>query len=332
MRQRLDENYLASKYQLDPNQVVILRYYQDLFRGEPGDNDHYRALLKFVEDNDVSDQQNYETVQTLMDTDNFIDYQAAEIYFANTDWPLNNIRYWRYKTEEYNPDALPGQDGRWRWMLFDTDAGFGLLDKNRSYDHNTFKEAEDPVTSIGFLFSSLLENEAFKFQFINTFADHLNTSFDEQRVLDRIDQIQNELQPQMEEHIRRWRTMDDSIDVWKQNVEKLREFARIRPNVVRQQIIERFNLPGIATLILQTDSEKGYIQVNSIPITADTPGVIDTGNWSGIYFMDVPVQITAIPKPGYQFTGWEGLEQDQASLILNLKEDVTLRANFTALP
>ena len=176
MRQRLDEYYLASTYQLDPDKVVILRYYQDLFRGLPGDNNPYRAMLKFIGDNDVSEKQNYDYIKTLMDTDNFIDYQASEIYFANTDWPLNNIRYWRYKTDTYNPDALPGQDGRWRWMLFDTDSGFGLLDKNGLYDHNTLEVAEDPVTSIGFLLSSLLENEEFKIQFINTIADHLNTS------------------------------------------------------------------------------------------------------------------------------------------------------------
>ncbi len=332
MRQRLDEYYLASTYHLDPDQVVILRYYHDLFRGNLEDKDHYRAMLKFIGENDLKDQQTYETIQTQMDTDNFIDYIASEIYFANTDWPLNNIRYWRYKTEAYNPDALPGQDGRWRWMLFDTDAGFGLLDKNGMYDHNTLELAEDPVTSIGFIFSSLLKNEAFKFQFINTLADHLNTSFEEQRVLDRIDQMQDELKPQMEEQIRRWRTMDDSIHVWEENVENLREFARIRPDILRQQIIKRFGLPGTATLTLQTDSSKGHIQVNSISITRDTPGVVDPANWRGIYFQDVPVNITAVPGPGYQFSGWGGVDQDQSSITLNLKEDLTLRANFTALP
>ena len=144
--------------------------------------------------------------------------------------------------------------------------------------------------------------------------------------------MQDELQPQMEEHIRRWRTMDDSIDVWAENVENLRKFARIRPDIVRQQIIERFGLPGTATLTLQTDPEKGYLQINSIPITADTPGVVDPGKWSGVYFKDVPVQITAVPYPGYQFTGWEGTDQDQASIALNLDKDMTLRSNFTSLP
>ncbi len=332
LRQRLDEYYLASKYQLDPDKVVILRYYHDLFRGNLEDKDHYRSMLKFIGENDMKDPRNYEYIQTLMDTDNFIDYLASEIYFANTDWPLNNIRYWRYKTEAYDPEALPGQDGRWRWMLFDTDAGFGLLDKNGLYDHNTLELAEDPVTSIGYIFSALLGNQAFKFQFINSLADHLNTSFEEQRVLDSINQMQVELQPQMDEQIRRWRTMDDSIEVWEGNVENLRAFARIRPDIVRQQIIERFGLPGTATLTLKSDPEKGYVQINSIPITADTPGVNDPGDWSGVYFMDVPVQITAIPEPGYQFDGWEGTEQDQARIVLNLKEDLTLRPIFTTLP
>ena len=45
-----------------------------------------------------------------MDVQNFIDYQSAQIYFDNTDWPGNNIKYWRPQTSE----------GKWRWIVYDT--------------------------------------------------------------------------------------------------------------------------------------------------------------------------------------------------------------------
>ncbi len=77
----------------------------------------------------------------------------------------------------------------------------------------------------GFLFSPLLENETFKVQFINRFADHLNTSFQEQHVIERINQMQAVYEPEMAEHIRRWRTMGDTTDIWEGNVEVMREFA-----------------------------------------------------------------------------------------------------------
>ncbi len=34
-----------------------------------------------------------------MDIDEYINYMAAEIYFANTDWPGNNVKFWRPKRE-----------------------------------------------------------------------------------------------------------------------------------------------------------------------------------------------------------------------------------------
>ena len=130
-----------------------------------------------------TDQTNYEYIQTKMDVENFIDYTASEIYSANTDWPHNNVKILEVKSGQYNPDALPGQDGRWRWMLFDTDLGFGL---NQSWqlcfiEHWKLLLNDD---NKGFLLSSLLANEEFKIQFINRTADHLNSSFKEKRVLE----------------------------------------------------------------------------------------------------------------------------------------------------
>jgi uncharacterized repeat protein (TIGR02543 family) len=48
-----------------------------------------------------------------------------------------------------------------------------------------------------------------------------------------------------------------------------------------------------------------------------------------VYFKGVPVEITAIPKAGYKFVGWEGSEQSsRATLTLNLSGDVELKAVF----
>ena len=306
LRQRLDENYLASAYLVDTTDVGILEYDGLTLIGSPDEMNDYTTMLDFIDDHDLHDQKNYEYIQTKVDVDNFIDYTTSEIYSANADWPHNNIKFWRLKTGQYNPEALPGQDGRWRWMLFDTDLGFGLNKGHGSYLHRTLDIAS-AYDNKGFLLSSLLKNEEFRIKFINRTADHLNTSFKEERVLDTIDTMQSVLQPDIEEHIRRWRSLGDSVSAWEENVNVLREFAINRPDYMRQHFIEHFGLPGTATLTVQTDSNMGYIQVNSIAITPDTPGVVDPGNWSGIYFQGVPIQVTAIPNPGYKFSGWEGL-------------------------
>ena len=331
LRPRLDEYYLASTYHVDRNQVTILDEYLDVFRGNPGDNSGFINMLEYIKKNNLNEYSNYEYIQTLIDVDNYIDYQVSEIYSANTDWPDSNEKIWRFNNSGYDPNAPPGQDGRWRWILFDSDFGFMLSKTGHTYDHKTLELAENSEGN-GYLLAALLQNEMFKTQFINQFADHLNTSFKAERVVSEINHMQDELRPEMEEHIRRWRTMQDSINVWEHNVDILRMFARNRPNYIRQQIIERFGLPGTAAVTLQTDPEKGYIQVNSISITPDTPGVENPGSWSGIYFMEVPIQIKAVAYPGYSFAGWDGLDLEGDQIIHKLTGDLTLQANFIPIP
>ncbi len=333
LRQRPDENYLTSAYLVDAAEVGILEYDGLTLKGSPDEMDDYLAMLKFIDENDLNDQKNYQYIQTMVDVENFIDYTSSEIYFANADWPHNNVKFWRLKTGQYDPEALPGQDGRWRWMLFDTDLGFGLNIKHGSYAHRTLEIASSTDNQV-LILSALLANEDFKVKFINNIADQLNSSFKEERVLDIINQLYNAIRPEMEEQIQRWGIMGGTYEGWEQNVNVLREFARNRPVYLRQHIIEQFSLPGTATLNLQADPKKGYIQVNSIAIKTGTPGVVDPEDWSGVYFKGIPIQITAIPNPGYQFTGWQGLERDgdQGAITLDLTGDLTLQANFAPLP
>jgi len=322
MRENLDEHYLSAHYQIDPCQVVILERNSQISFGEPGDASHYQALLKYIGDNEINDPEHYNYVATQMDIDNFIDYQIAEIYSANRNWPWDNIKYWRYKTNTYKPEAPYGQDGRWRWLLFDLDTGFGYGESASFQDNTLLKSTGE------FLIRSLFENSEFRVKFINRFADHLNTSFIPQRVISTIDEMQAVVNPEMPEHIQRWRVMEDSMDVWDKNVGIMRTFVSQRPYYVRLHILDYFDLAGTAIITLLTDNTKGHIRINSIDITPGTPGVFDADEWSGVYFDGIPISLSAIPKPGYQFAGWEGIDQSNPDVVLVLNKNLTLKANF----
>jgi len=325
LREYLDANYLASHYQIDPQKTVILERNGILVYGEPGDEAHYQALLDYIHKNGIQAPEHYSYISTQMDIDNYIDYQISEIYAGNKNWPFDNIKFWRYKTDTYQPDAPYGQDGRWRWLLFDFDNtfGFGYGGWSESYQDNQLLQAES-----AFLFRSLIGNTEFRRQFINRFADHLNTSFTPQRVISFIDNMQTAINPDMPEHIRRWHIMENSMNVWEKNVGMMRDFARQRPDDVRGHILDFFDLPGTAVVTLLTDSAKGHIRINSIDITPNTPGVMDVDEWSGTYFEGIPVNLSAIPKPGFQFVGWEGIDQSDPDVDLILTENLTLTANF----
>ena len=81
-----------------------------------GNAKNYTLFYKYFENNNLSSQENFRFIESWMDVDEFINYQICEIYFNNTLWPDTNVRIWRQRKE----------GAKWRWILFDTDFGFGM--------------------------------------------------------------------------------------------------------------------------------------------------------------------------------------------------------------
>src|SRR5690606_13025897 len=130
-----------------------------------------------------------------------------------------------------------------------------------------------------FILRNLLENEEFKNQFINTFADHLNTSFKPEFVKKRIVDFKNLLEPEIDEHTSRWRAGTNC----KRNVAAFFEFAAKRPDGQRKHRISLFNVEGMSNISLDVSNEQhGYIRIRSIDINDYTPRVAETAyTWTG---------------------------------------------------
>ena len=162
-----------------------------------------------------------------------MDVIIANVYFCNSDWPNNNVKFWRYNIEGNNRDSLYPKDGRWRWMLFDTDWGFGYTG-NEDYKVDLLEKASK-VGSHGIIFSGLLKNDLFLDTFVKRFDYYLNGPFSPAFVKKNIEQFQSKLQPEMEEHINRWRLIG-SVQKWNNNIDVLRDFAEKRNEIQKQQL------------------------------------------------------------------------------------------------
>ena len=89
---------------------------------------------------------------------------------------------------------------------------------------------------------------------------------------------------------------------------------------------EEFGLTGTleeVTLKIN-DIEGGRIQLNTT-----YPDVSDSG-WTGKYYTDYPVTLTAIPADGYRFVGWNGsITSDNVTIEAEiLPEGIELEAVF----
>lgn len=175
LREKQNEDFLESNYGFDADSIDILKLNQEI---KEGSADHYKNMIDFIKNNDLSVKENYEWVGTQMDIDQYIDYQIAEIFFANGDWPGGNIIYWKPQ----KPDA------KWRWLMYDLDMGFGSHSYGE-YDTNSLELASSETevyyanpTWSTFLFRNLLKNEEFRNEFMQRYNIHMVSTFDKDRM------------------------------------------------------------------------------------------------------------------------------------------------------
>lgn len=358
IRERYDKHYFETHYGVDREQVDLLT--GNRFPKE-GSNAHYLELLDYLERNQLRFSRHYDTIDTMMDIENFIDYYIAQIYIRNNDWPHNNIDYWRYQTE-YNPGAIiPEQDGRWRWMMFDTDFGFGWQPENwpsyrqndwnrerhfdrRSYIRNMMEhvsnESSDRAWST-FVFRRLMTNNKFRRQFMNRFADMLNTTFRPERMTAVLDSMKAVYAPEIQEHMNRWYVTEPenwdfywrppiTYEEWEGEVGVMEEFAKKRPAYQWQHLMNFDDRDTLRIALDVTDTNGGYIQINTIDIKSSTTGVPDNPYpWTGTYFTGIPVSVTAVPRAGYRFAGWEEFpDHDAITISLSPENDTNITAIF----
>jgi hypothetical protein len=316
IREKVNEHFLQSNTGVDSDRVDLLVQNKKVIIGS---NKHYTSLINFINSNDLRDENHYNYVSQCMDINSFIHNQVAQIYIHNTDWPSNNNKYWR-------PDY---ENGRWRWILYDTDFGFGLWDRSKVYQ-NTLEFATDPDNTSWpnpawstLMLRKLLTNESFKNRFINAFADQINTTYQPQKVNLLIDQLQCNIAEEMVHHIERW---GGSYETWMLNVNDLKNFSLQRPEIMRSHLVNFFNLAGTYSFHMDVAQVGwGNVGLNTL-ILRDIP-------WTGTYFRKVPVKITAFPNPGFRFSHWSGsISSPNPTIQVAPGGDFSVTAHFTEDP
>lgn len=322
LREKLNEHYLEDNHGVDPDQVDIME--TSAQEGDQvvaaGDSQHFQAMLSYLQKNDLSLDAAYATIQQKMDVNEFTNYLIAKIYYSSMDWPHNNVKFWHPKTEE----------GRWRWILFDNESGFGIW---WSVDDTTLSSALSGGSSTSQIFSKLVKNPNFKNDFIQRFAAHINSTFNPDRVEKHIISMQAVLEPEMPRQIERWGnsgasgwgySIYKSMSDWKKQIQLMRDFGAKRPAIVRNQINNVFRLSRTYQLTLQTEpASAGSIYVNSVKMLDDQT--------VGEYYKNIPISLQAKPNSGYRFLKWIGApfpNNEVNPFNLTLSEETALTALF----
>lgn len=323
IREKVNEHFLDQKINVKKSEINLLEGNAEVIIGS---NEEYLEIVDFLDENSLVTPENYRYVSSKIDIDNFIAYQVAQIYFDNRDWPGNNIKYWK------SPST------NWRWILYDTDFGWGLKSASHySVDSLSYALGERVQTDTNQLAPSwstqllrkLVENTEFRNKLINRFADEFNHRFVADTVSDHIDLIAGSFAPEMANHFNRWGDDYQSnifnvggVIPWVDRVEVLKNFAQNRVSTLNDNIIRNFQLTGTYKLEVKVSDDKhGKVVVNGLTISSN--------GWVGTYFNNIPLTLMAIPTEGYQFSHWEGgLQTTEASTILESSGDASILAVF----
>jgi|GEM_PF-92618 len=186
MQEKLDENYIESHYHVDPDRVTTVKNGYEYSGLDPVYQD-FKQFWNWAMSANMSDPSNYRRVCDTLDINGLIDFVAFENYIANWDCMINSNNWMIWRSDESDA-SNPYMDGKWRFLLFDTEYSSGY-DGQCSFRRDCFKDMDKSgrITSISSLFNKLMSNNEFKQQFYSRYKEIMNDNFDYSKVSAKID-------------------------------------------------------------------------------------------------------------------------------------------------
>lgn len=306
LMEKYDDTYINHYYDIDTKDVLMIESTYEVAEGNPEDLQLFKNLRNLLE-MDMSEPLNYTQAEYQMDMQSFIDWLCINIYVVNTDTKPLGGNVFTWKSTQTGDGVY--QDGRWRWMLYDTDDSFGagmdISEERPAWAIDSFTD-HPGYSPAGFLDSppmtALMANETFRQRFVTTFSDMANENFRGETVSAKIDAILEAQTLGQAKNTERWtdaHTYDDSAFLEK--AEFIRDFFLHRFDAVMPCLASHFSLNGdlVPVTLSLSDAQAGVLTLNTI-----TPNLKDS-DWTGQYYTDYPITLTASPSEGYSFTNWE---------------------------
>ena len=282
LRERSTEDYVYSNY----NGLEDIDLYEVSDKTNPktllktGDEIAYAQLSEYIKR--PTEQLTYEQLASYVDIKEFINYNILQIYVANTDYPQNNIVFWRPKTP----------DGKWRYIVKDTDFG---LDQGRlahkSIAYNT--EQRDETR----LFRRLLDKSQFKNAFIEHLAIYMGDILAPKSTKQIVDSMSQIIEKEVPLHRTQWGM--GSFDTWKKSINSMSTWCASRNNYLYSEMNSHFGLKGIVDMKLEVPEEitgTSLVTINDVPLSKP--------DFNGKYFKDRNLHIEWQGDESSPFAGW----------------------------
>ncbi|MCL2826013.1 MAG: CotH kinase family protein, partial [Eggerthellaceae bacterium] len=320
MEERYDEDYLAQHYGGSSSNYSILENPSpgntSLEDNAAADIDYYESVVADISAiGDMNTADAYNEVLKYIDEDSLIDYVILETLGGNLDWvgfdgewdtPYghfvyhgNNQRMWRYTG---TPTDQLAQDGKYRWMVYDTDKTWGYH-SGGEYSDPAYNTVQDALSDNLFFFNMLWQNDAFRAKFLGRYMDALDSWLSLDVMQQTVDSAAAEIENAIVEQQKRW-PYSLTYDEWTAEIGYIKDWMALRTDPDGAFIT---SLKAFAAVQGETVSVAAYVgEPDSLPpgIDWDDVGVFmdaqayDTVEMTGtVTGTSIPVTVTVEVVP-----------------------------------
>jgi len=297
MHERINEEYLRRS--VGEGDYDLIKNQRTNRPALAGDVKQWESTLEFFRNHDLADDEIFKKAGELVDVENTTDYWLLNIYAGNYDWPHNNSYVFKKRGDS---------NSKWRWISWDPDFAFrpDVVDVNTLAWATRDEPRTDLVPGAGqwrdktedffetLIVRRLLDNEGFRRSFVRRFCDLFNDCLRPERVAAELDAL---LASKSHDIHLEWDRWPGSKDRYLAGARDIRLFIHERPRMILRHFQDELGLGDL--LEVHVDSEPrgaGQVQVNTV-----TPGSYP---WSGTYFENTTMVVTARPYDGFTFVRW----------------------------
>lgn len=262
---------------------------------------------------DLTDDETFAELEKLIDIDNFLTYYALNSYIGNGDWPNNNYKAYRFVSGDTSLSSEDKRfDGRWRFMLFDTDFSLGLYGRDFLERHiaNLFKETyfnlqpqdwdldvhdDGEKYQRSDLLISMCKRPEIRDKFISIMFDMMNFYYESLKVSDKLDEMCEIRLHELVAASNAGKAMLWSVSG---ELQTAKDWIKKRPYAAKRQLASVFPEYKEDSLfkVEYNPTDHVALKINTAAIAGD-----ETYKYSGEYFKGLNIPISCEVDKGYEF-------------------------------
>lgn len=279
IRERSNKDFIYSNYGLGENDFY-LNEGNHANESESG----YGDLEKLCKSTDLNDQELFDALDQQIDVNEFLNYFLTEMWCGNQDWPGGNIKCWKTKG-----DATKKTDGKWRWILYDTEYSTSLYNNTASTNCFTYAKKHN-------IFGKVLKNERIKELLLAKFSVHLATTFSEDNAKRVLDSLVNNIKPDVQRHIDRINKAGRLEADFSSDISNIRSFVKKRIPTIWKNLKAQYSVDTLP-IHIYSNVDNATFTLNNEPIKIS--------DFRSYFFTQTHYEIVANEPAGYTFDHWE---------------------------